>query len=141
MYREHSNGDSKLVKAMRKCQRTPPPPPPPTATSYTTIPPWVPSYDSYPYECCTTHNSCARCCIFQKQELSINSPHSPPPLVLSPVFSSRVRLVRLSRSLDFLSRSLARLSRCHARLSLPSFWFESMMCHMIYVYVDLCHLE
>ena len=39
MYRERSNGDSKLVKAMRKCQRAHPP----TATSYTRIHPSPPA--------------------------------------------------------------------------------------------------
>ena len=71
---------------------------------------------------------------FGCQDFSVIS--LPPPLVLSPVFPSFVRLARVSRSLarlafsrssrvlSLVSRSLARLSRCLASV----FWFESMMC-------------
>ena len=45
----------------------------------------------------------------------------PLHLVLSPVFSSLVRLPLVSRVLSLVSRSLARLSRCLARLSRRSF--------------------
>ena len=61
MYRERSNGDSKLVKAMRKCQRTHSPPQLPASPEYAP-PPRVLSFVSYPYECYTSQNSCARCC-------------------------------------------------------------------------------
>ena len=46
MYRKHSNGDSKLVKAMRKCQRAPPPPNPPQSPAATPEYP-RPCYVSY----------------------------------------------------------------------------------------------
>ena len=45
---------------MRNCQKTQTPSP--TANSYTGISPWVLSYVSYPYECCTSQNCCALCC-------------------------------------------------------------------------------
>ena len=45
MYRKHSNGDSKFVKAMRKCQSPPPPNPPPNPAATPEYP--RPCYVSY----------------------------------------------------------------------------------------------
>ena len=69
---------------------------------------------------------------FGRQDFSVLS--LPPPLVVSPVFSSRSSLARVSRSLARLllvSRSLALSRSCLvlSRSSLASvFWLESMMC-------------
>ena len=80
---------------------------------------------------------------FERQDFSVLSP--PPPLVFSPVFSSRIlslvsRVLSLassssrvlSRCLARLSRCLARLSRCLARLSIRSFGLSLWCVFMMY---------
>ena len=70
---------------------------------------------------------------FESQDISALS--LPLPLVLSPAFSSLVRLSLVSRVLSLVSRSsrvlslVFRSSLALSRSSLASvFWFESMMC-------------
>ena len=69
---------------------------------------------------------------FARQDFSVLS--LPPPLVVSPLFSSRSCLAFSRSSLARVSRSLARLllvsrSLALSRSSLASvFWLESMMC-------------
>ena len=89
---------------------------------------------------------------FGRQDFSVLS--LPPPLVLSPLFSSLVRLSLVSRVLLLSSRVLSLVSRLSRVLSLVSrvvslvsrfgllFWvYDVCLWCMIYVYVNFSFLE